>query len=96
MWTSSSTTSGSSSTTQVTASSTRRGVAEHVDEAVELGAHAGAEQRVVVDDHDAVVIELHHQLDLGARAGRAVDRGPAAVAFHASDYRVADAAAVGR
>ena len=29
-----------------------RGVAEHVDEAVELGPHAGAEQLVVVDDHD--------------------------------------------
>ena len=31
----------------------RRRVAEHVDQAVEFGAHAGAEQRVVVDDHDA-------------------------------------------
>ena len=36
-----------------TASSTVGGVAEHVDQPVELGAHARAEQRVVVDDDDA-------------------------------------------
>ena len=30
-----------------------RGVADDVDEPVELGAHAGAKQRVVVDEHDA-------------------------------------------
>ena len=31
----------------------RAGVADDVDEAFELGAHAGAEQAVVVDEHDA-------------------------------------------
>ena len=76
--TSSSTTSGSSSTMQRTASSTVGGVAEHLDEAVELGAHAGAEQLVVVDDDDAgrsaSSRALQPQLDLGALAGHRVDR----------------------
>ena len=72
-----------------------RGVAEHVDQAVELGAHAGAEQRVVVDDARRSS-RLHHQLDLRPVARRAVDRRAAAVAFHARDDRVAHAAAVRR
>ena len=51
MCTSSRTTSGSAS--RITATACRRpGVADDVDRAVELGAHAGAEQMVVVDEED--------------------------------------------
>ena len=53
MCTSSSTTSGSRSTISGTASSTLAASADDVHEPVELRAHARAEQRVVVDDHDA-------------------------------------------
>ena len=96
--TSSSTTSGSASTMQLDRLADRAGVADDVDEAVELGAHAGAEQAVVVDEHDARErgSSAHHQLDLGALARARVDLGAAAVALHPAEHRLAQAAPVGR
>ena len=46
------------------------GLAHDLEQRLELGAHAGAEQLVVVDDQDARrrPSSLQHQLDLGARA----------------------------
>ena len=52
MWTSSRTTSGARARDQRDRLGDRRRVADDVDEPVELGAHAGAEQLVVVDEHD--------------------------------------------
>ena len=96
--TSSSTTSGSVATMHSIASPTVAGVADDVDEAVELGAHAGAEQAVVVDEHDARerAHRRHHQLDLRALARARVDLRAAAVALHPAEHRLAQPAPVGR
>ena len=101
MWTSSRTTSGRSAGDHPHGLLDRAGVAADLDQALELGADAAAEDRVVVDDHDArrggahLGSHLHRQLDLGAGAGRRVDRRGAAVALHPADDRLAQPAAVG-
>ena len=53
MWTSSSTTSGRCAVDQRDRLLDGGGLADDLDVALELGAHAGAEEPVVVDDHDA-------------------------------------------
>ena len=74
------------------------GVADEVDEVLQLGSDAGEEQPVVVDEeHTRVTLtmssgELH--LDLGAVAGSSGDRHRSAVAVHALADRLGDALAV--
>ena len=105
MCTSSSTTSGVAAAISCDRLGDRRGVADDVDEPVELGAHAGAKQLVVVDEHDAR--HRGHRTAparLGEHAARPRCRrrarrwivGAPAVALHAPDDRLAHAAAVGR
>ena len=51
----------------------RAGLADDLDRVAELAAHAGAEEVVVVDEHDAPaahVLPPQAQLDLGARPAR--------------------------
>ena len=78
---------------------------QHVDEPLELGAHAGAEELVVVDDHDAGQPALIRSRPAAARRRSSTSVPPpgvewtvgaAAVALHAPDDRLAHAAAVGR
>ena len=95
MWTSSRTTSGRCGDDERDGLRDARGLAHELDVALELGAHAGAEEPVVVDDRDARhAVPGHGELDLGPGAGRRVDRGAPAVAGHAPDDRLAHAAAV--
>ena len=78
MCTSSSTTSGCSRRDHLDRLVDRAGVADHVDAPAELGAHAGAEELVVVDEHDARrsahASRSSIELDLGAVAGRVRSR----------------------
>ena len=69
------------------------GLADDLDAALELAAHARAEQRVVVDQHDAPHSDSSTSVPA---AGLRADLGAAAVALHPADDRLAHAAAVGR
>ena len=73
MWTSSSTTSGFSRRIAATASSTAARLGADVDQPLELGAHAGAKELVVVDDHDAGKLRRSSLLP-SSRASARADR----------------------
>ena len=93
MCTSSSTTSGCAASISATASSTVAGLADDLDAALELAAHARAEQRVVVDQHDAP----HRDSSTSVPPpGCERDLGVPAMALHPADDRLAHAAAIGR
>ena len=108
MWTSSRTTSGFSRTDRRDGLLDGARLGAHVDQALELGAHARAEQRVVVHDHDAgsrrspstalVAASLRAISSATSvpAAGAGADLGPPAGPLHPADDRLADAAAVGR
>ena len=71
-------------------------LADELDAPLELGAHAGAEEPVVVDDGDAGHAVPGSVSSTSVPAARLrVDRGAAAVARHAPDDRLAYAAPVG-
>ena len=102
-WTSSSTTSGAVARMTATASSTSAASptisTRGRRSATQLGAHAGAEQRVVVDEHDADAsrrgLAAPASRPRCRRPARDVEHGGPAEAVDAPDDRLADAAAVG-
>ena len=100
MCTSSSTTSGFVGLDQRDGLVDVAGLADDLDAPLELAAHARAEQRVVVDQHDA---RRPHDVAPSMRSSTSVpppgcdaDLGAAAVALHPADDRLAHAAPVGR
>ena len=101
MWTSSRTTSGARRAIIADRLLDRARLADDVDQPLELGAHAGAEERVVVDDDDAAAWRSFARSSPIASSTSVPDAGPerivarAAVALHPADDRLAHAAAVG-